>query len=208
MYMKRKGFTLIELLIVVAIIGILAAIAVPNFMNAQMRAKIARVYADLRSVSTAMRMYQVDHNRYIMDPWEWNQAGFYQRGWRVYSPLTTPINYISSSALLDPFVPIENPGPTNAAWEAVMEGVYHYRNIDVMRANNLQGAKKDAHPQAGFVVRSPGPDRWYIHSPQRVMEWMAFDASNGLHSVGDIMVTDGGILGEGFQGQKGDANDL
>ena len=52
--MKTAAFTLIELLIVVAIIGILAAIAVPNFLNAQARAKIARSYADIKSISTAL----------------------------------------------------------------------------------------------------------------------------------------------------------
>ncbi len=206
--MKKNGFTLIELLIVVAIIGILAAIAVPNFLNAQMRAKVSRVLGDLRSVRTAMGMYQVDNNRYINDPNEWNRAGIYQRGFRVWSPLTTPIGYIPSSAFFDPFVPIENPGPTNAAWEAVMDGVYHYRNINTMRRFNLQSAVDNAHPQAAYVARSPGPDRWYIHSPQRLMEWMAYDSTNGLVSTGDIMVSDSGILGQGFQGQQGKTDDL
>ena len=59
---SRSGFTLIELLIVVAIIGILAAIAVPNFLNAQVRAKLARVYSDLKALSTAIEMYKLDNN--------------------------------------------------------------------------------------------------------------------------------------------------
>ena len=73
--MNRRAFTLIELLIVVAIIGILAAMAVPNFLNAQVRAKIGRVYADLRSIQTALEMYTIDNNRPIMDPLELSQAG-------------------------------------------------------------------------------------------------------------------------------------
>jgi prepilin-type N-terminal cleavage/methylation domain-containing protein len=60
----RKGFTLIELLIVVAIIAILAAIAVPNFLEAQTRAKVSRVRSDLRSIATAIESYRIDNNRY------------------------------------------------------------------------------------------------------------------------------------------------
>ncbi|HOE95113.1 MAG TPA: prepilin-type N-terminal cleavage/methylation domain-containing protein [Candidatus Sumerlaeota bacterium] len=60
----RLAFTLIELLIVVAIIAILAAIAVPNFLEAQTRSKVARAQADLRSVKTALESYVVDNNEY------------------------------------------------------------------------------------------------------------------------------------------------
>src|SRR6056297_1747090 len=61
---NHRAFTLIELLIVVAIIAILAAIAVPNFLEAQIRSKIARVKSDTRTVATAMESYAVDNNRY------------------------------------------------------------------------------------------------------------------------------------------------
>ena len=59
-----RGFTLIELLIVVAIISILAAIAVPNFLEAQTRAKVSRVKADARSLAVAVESYRIDWNRY------------------------------------------------------------------------------------------------------------------------------------------------
>ena len=61
---NSKGFTLIELLIVVAIIGIIAAIAIPNLLNAIDRGKQKRTMADLRSIGTAVESYSIDNNVY------------------------------------------------------------------------------------------------------------------------------------------------
>lgn len=61
---EPKAFTLIELLIVVAIIAILAAIAVPNFLEAQNRAKVTRVMAEMRNHAIGLETYRVDNNQY------------------------------------------------------------------------------------------------------------------------------------------------
>ena len=63
--MNRKGFTLIELLIVVVIIGILAAIAIPKFANTKQKAIVASMKSDLRNLVTAEEAFFADNNTYI-----------------------------------------------------------------------------------------------------------------------------------------------
>ena len=65
--MNRKGFTLIELLIVVVIIGILAAIAIPKFANTKEKAYLASMKSDLRNLVTAEEAYFADSVKYTSD---------------------------------------------------------------------------------------------------------------------------------------------
>ncbi len=186
--MKRNGFTLIELLIVVAIIGILAAIAVPNFLNAQVRAKLSRVESDLRSLATALTMYRVDNGRPPGD------VGTPSHGW-VYSyvMLTTPVSYMS------------NVIPDVFQAQDVLEGSPHHRIGGPNGPLSYDYGTEEFHgydgnPNHGWYkawrdstwkIGSPGPDLSYVNANQGIpgAGWLggvSYDSTNGLNSVGDI----------------------
>lgn len=179
------GFTLIELLIVVAIIGILAAIAVPNFLNAQVRAKVARVEADFRSLATALESYRLDNNDYppIFPPvWMADR----------YIPLTTPVSYMSSIPK-DPFVSgSKTPGTYDANNP---DGDYDYWTRKAASGNGpLDWGPVTAFPAGRYLwqLRSLGPRKvWepalvYTSGP-RAGEYISYDLSNGLISRGNII---------------------
>ena len=79
---NEKGFTLIELMIVIAIIGVLAAIAIPNFLNYQCKAKQAEAKANLGSIATCEEGYMVEHDTYST---VLNDIGFATKGTTRYT---------------------------------------------------------------------------------------------------------------------------
>ncbi|MGI6457945.1 MAG: type II secretion system protein [bacterium] len=175
--MKYKfGFTLIELLIVVAIIGILAAIAVPNFLNAQTRAKVARCYSDMRALGTAFEMYNLDNNSYPFF------GGNQWYSFFIYPALTTPIAYMSSIPL-DPFVIKDNPQRPNDH-----SHFYPGWNVfEVIKSGSAWGGPtvRDAvQSGARMLTVSSGPDKHEDIASQTGL--FPYNSSNGLISEGDI----------------------
>jgi prepilin-type N-terminal cleavage/methylation domain-containing protein len=141
------GFTLIELLIVVAIIAILAAIAVPNFLEAQTRAKASRVRADMRSIATACEAYHTDNNAY--------PAGYMTAPRYGLPSLTTPVAFISSANILDPFA-----APALALSKRFLDYELVNSSGKIIEAGGGQYSIDPASPGA----ESPGGVAWWLAS--------------------------------------------
>ena len=89
---RRGGFTLVEIMIVVAIIALLVAIAVPNFMRARKRGQAARVLEDLRLIDDAVDQYAIENHLLPGDTVEWTALQrYFKLGTKLYNSNHTDV---------------------------------------------------------------------------------------------------------------------
>lgn len=182
---RAHAFTLIELLIVVAIIAILAAIAVPNFLEAQTRAKVSRSLADMRAVTTGLEAYSVDYNSYPPTLLDGRQNVMrMMMGDMPFVPyvLTTPIAYMTA-------VPLDHFKPR------IMED--HQHSFMYFNATNTPDAENRARYRALVESRThmgaatlPAAPSWFLVSvgPDLQMGTMATQlGSRGALPIYQIM---------------------
>ncbi|MCG3199068.1 MAG: prepilin-type N-terminal cleavage/methylation domain-containing protein [Candidatus Omnitrophica bacterium] len=186
--LRQSGFTLIELLIVIAIILILIAIALPNFLEAQIRAKVTRVKADLRTVATALEAYFVDFTTYPPD----SRDDF--NGAEGLKQLTTPLKYLPSLPF-DVFVG-DTPSVDGRA-------PYFALASTGLTFTQIRGGLRPQGNIHAFVVNSHGPDtfdwfqdenRWPFNGPAHPCPTptslqcgtTSYTPTNGTLSTGNI----------------------
>jgi prepilin-type N-terminal cleavage/methylation domain-containing protein len=180
---RFRAFTLIELLIVVAIIAILAAIAVPNFLEAQTRAKVSRSLADMRSIGVAIEAYAVDANAYPRIP-SWPNPGW-ENPIHWLTPLTTPVAYLSRL----PRYPWE-PFTINFTGAPMKIDYYYYNEYESFYfPGGLPWTIWDPSGNSRWYLSAAGPDGdldqdW---TPQPGSNYHLYDPSNGTVSDGDLI---------------------
>jgi prepilin-type N-terminal cleavage/methylation domain-containing protein len=200
---NHKAFTLIELLIVVAIIAILAAIAVPNFLEAQTRSKVSRILADMRSNVVAIEAYAVDWNQVMPCQGEPDLFRDYNLWIEHRNPflsggqarrLTSPVAYLSS-VTQDVF----NEGYVNAfTLKWISFGYVHYQVPATGQVIWQQGSPVGQIGQTypgrkwRWMLQSGGPDLRYNAGPDGSSAHQdgglggIYDPTNGTISSGDI----------------------
>ncbi len=177
--MGYKAFTLIELLIVVAIIGILAAIAVPNFLNARTKALVTRSISEIKALSSSMEMYRIDNNFIPFRPPGWpcgNCDAEQLKSTFNPAPLTSPIAYMSTIPY-DPFVTVPEVKTNANRGDGLDAGWYLYVGV------RPEGAVSN--PHGSWRVWGFGPDQSRQAIPVR-----PYDSTNGLISKGDIIASE------------------
>ena len=176
----------IELLIVVAIIGILAAIAVPNFLNAQIRAKVAQSVSNMKAISTALEMYYIDNNTYT---WWATDSNNWQGLWQ----LTTPISYISGeSAFRNPFIKSKAISGNSSVFGTEIDQFIELTTF--FKTSN--GSFAHQYPNNIYLVESSGPDQGDDYEHQYPQRARVYQPSNGLTSRGDIFLGGGVFIAE------------
>lgn len=186
----RRAFTLIELLIVVAIIGILAAIAIPNFLEAQVRAKVARVQSEYRSMKTAMYLYHVDWGDWPSDQ---GPGGSDHSTFWTLRELSTPIAYMSEVPYQDPF----STTTVTVTLEIPQSNHYQYYAWPDY-TGPIWGLCPPCDPYAQvkllqWVIVNVGPAQLW---PPGFNWGIAYDATNGTVSYGTLWVSEVGIFGD------------
>jgi prepilin-type N-terminal cleavage/methylation domain-containing protein len=222
---RERGFTLIELLIVVAIIAIVAAIAVPNLLEAQTRAKVSRALADMRTLTTALEAYAADWNLY--PPCNsfgiaGNRTPVVTEDYLYLELLSSPVAYTSRAFLPDPFDPDMRIGqialhedlpalpgvdadlPASAQWRAF---TYTSWNSGGRTTAAGDGFDIESSPRS-WLLQSSGPDRHYFNVGGILDSFTAdetqdvlYDATNGTVSYGAIFTVGGDVgadYGSGF----------